>query len=119
MSSPRLSAGGIRFLDHRVPAEELGLPSEDRQAYWPEGQTSSGLPRSASVRYNRGGCRLYCVARRCPYPRPSEMTWLQTTAYSRGPWAGYCRISHQFRQSFITSRSLINGSLAFTRPVFP
>jgi hypothetical protein len=27
----------------------LGRPSEDRPAYWPEGQTTTGLPRSAPV----------------------------------------------------------------------
>jgi hypothetical protein len=33
MDSPCLSAGGLRFSDHRMPAEELGRPSEDRSAY--------------------------------------------------------------------------------------
>jgi len=32
MFSPCLSAGGLRFLGLHVPAEGLGLPSEDRQA---------------------------------------------------------------------------------------
>ena len=59
MDSPRLSAGGIRFLDLHVPAVELRLPSEDRRAYWACAQTTTGLPRFAPVRYDRGGCFLY------------------------------------------------------------
>jgi len=34
MDSPCLSAGGLRFLGHPVPAAGLGRPSEDRPAYW-------------------------------------------------------------------------------------
>jgi hypothetical protein len=59
MASPRLSAGGLRFLDLPVPAVALSLPSEDRRAYWTEVQTTTGLPRFAPVRYDRGGCFLY------------------------------------------------------------
>ena len=59
MPSPRLSAGGLRFLDLHVPAVELSLPSEDRRAYWTCVQTPTGLPRFAPVRYDRGGCFLY------------------------------------------------------------
>src|SRR6516225_5189183 len=54
MNSPCLSAGGIRFLGHPVPAAGLGRPSEDRPAYWLGGQTASGLPRSAPVETRRG-----------------------------------------------------------------
>jgi hypothetical protein len=59
MDSPRLSAGGLRFLDLHVPVVELSLPSEDRRAYWTAVQTTTGLPRFAPVRYGRGGCFLY------------------------------------------------------------
>jgi hypothetical protein len=59
MVSPRLSAGGLRFLDLHVPAVDLSLPSEDRRAYWTLVQTTTGLPRFAPVRYDRGGCFLY------------------------------------------------------------
>src|SRR6266571_4644022 len=59
MDSPRLSAGGLRFLDLPVPAVGLRLPSEDRRAYWTGVQTTTGLPRFAPVRCGRGGCFLY------------------------------------------------------------
>src|SRR5713101_1947707 len=59
MDFPRLSAGGVRFLDLHVPAVELSLPSEDRRAYWTGVQTTTGLPRFAPVIYDRGGCFLY------------------------------------------------------------
>src|SRR5262245_37593785 len=63
MDSPRLSAGGLRFLDLPVPAVELSLSSEDRRAYWTGVQTTTGLPRFAPVRYGRGGCFLYSGVR--------------------------------------------------------
>jgi hypothetical protein len=59
MDSPRLSAGGLRFLDLHVPAVDFRLPSEDCRAYWMGIQTTTGLPRFAPVRYDRGGCFLY------------------------------------------------------------
>jgi hypothetical protein len=59
MDSPRLSAGGLRFLDLHVPAVDFRLPSEDCRAYWMGIQTTTGLPRFAPVRYGRGGCFLY------------------------------------------------------------
>src|SRR6516164_5058487 len=59
MTSPCLTAGGLRFLGHRVPAAGLGRPSEDRRAYWPVGQTATGLPCSALVRRDGVGCLLY------------------------------------------------------------
>ena len=62
MDSPCLSAGGIRFLNLRVPAGELGLASEDRLAYRVCARTTTGLPRSAPVRHDRGGCCLYSGA---------------------------------------------------------
>jgi hypothetical protein len=61
MSSPCLSAGGVRFLDLPVPTEESGLPSEDRRACR-QSRTSLGLPRFAPVRRAGGGCRLYSGA---------------------------------------------------------
>ena len=59
MRSPRLSAGGLRFLDLPVPAVGLSLPSEDRRACWTAVQTTTGLPRFAPASYDRGGCFLY------------------------------------------------------------
>jgi hypothetical protein len=46
-------------LDLHVPAVGLSLPSEDRRAYWTKVQTTTGLPRFAPVRCDRGGCFLY------------------------------------------------------------
>src|SRR5947209_8733588 len=59
MDFPRLSAGGLRFLDLPVSAVEFYLPSEDRRVYWAGAQTTTELPRFAPVRCGRGGCFLY------------------------------------------------------------
>ena len=84
MDSPCLSAGGICFLGHLVPAADLGRPSEDRPAYWPGGQTTTGLPRSAPDELRRG--RAPSLLRgRGVYDRS------KARSRSRGP---YHRISH-------------------------
>src|SRR5437763_12188690 len=53
-----LSAAGVRFLDHLVPTGELGLPhgrlTEHQMVFAPQ----PGLPRSARVSCDRGGCPL-------------------------------------------------------------
>ena len=49
-------------MDLHVSAVEFRLPSEDRWAYWISIQTTTGLPRLAPVRYDRGGCFLYSGA---------------------------------------------------------
>jgi hypothetical protein len=60
ITSRCLSAGGIRFLKHPIPAEELTLPCG-----WATGlavaldQTSSGLSRSTLLSCDWGGCSLY------------------------------------------------------------
>ena len=69
MDSPRLSAGGIRFLDLHVPAVEFRLSSEDRRAYWTRVQTITGLPRFAPVRSDRGGCFLYSEVKVSEYEK--------------------------------------------------
>src|SRR6516164_7036301 len=90
MTSPCLTAGGLRFLGHRVPAAGLGRPSEDRRAYWPVGQTATGLPCSALVRRDGVGCLLYrgavvsaaAAGAACrPYARSSP--WLSTIVFRR------------------------------------
>ena len=58
--SCRLSAAGIRFLDHPVPLEisaflTVGLPRRSTRRLGPQ----PGFPRSTRVRYDRGGCPLY------------------------------------------------------------
>lgn len=55
MCSPRLSAGGLRFLGHRFPLRCCALLASGL----PAGRTSSGFPRSATTRIDRGGCPLY------------------------------------------------------------
>ena len=62
MDSPCLSAAGLRFLDHPIPTEGLGVPCGSltgraayRAAFF---QTSLGLRRSAPMSCDRGGCLL-------------------------------------------------------------
>lgn len=57
-SSRCLSAAGVRFLGHPVPARGLGLPRSRLTAQSPE-RTPSGFPRSTQLRYDRGGRPLY------------------------------------------------------------
>src|SRR5262249_50579314 len=90
MDSPCLSAGGLRFLGHRVPAAGLGLPSEDRRAYWPVGQTATGLPCSALVSSDGVGCLLYCGAGvslagagAASSPLAQASPWLSTIVFRR------------------------------------
>jgi hypothetical protein len=53
-----LSATGIRFSGHPVPAQDLrvphGRPTRQRRAW-----TQTGFPRSTPARYDRVGCPLY------------------------------------------------------------
>ncbi len=52
-----LSATGVGFLGHPVPAGELGLPY-GRLTGRCRARTPAGFPRSTRVRYDRGGCPL-------------------------------------------------------------
>jgi hypothetical protein len=53
-----LSAAGIRFSGHPVPAGELGLP-HSRLTGHAGVRTLTGLPRFARTSCGRGGCLLY------------------------------------------------------------
>jgi hypothetical protein len=55
-----LSATGVRFLGHPVPAGDLSVPHSQptgRQKKTPT-RTPTGFPRFTRVRYDRGGCPL-------------------------------------------------------------
>jgi len=108
MDSPCLSAGGIRFLNLRVPAGELGLASEDRLAYRACARTTTGLPRSAPVRHDRGGCCLYSGA---------VVSVLEPVRRSSPFWPVNRLANHLIGDP--TLRSLLGSLLAFTRPIFP
>jgi hypothetical protein len=54
-----LSAAGVRFSGHPVPARELGLPYGRLTGHHTWCRTLTGLPRSAPARYDRDGCPLY------------------------------------------------------------
>jgi hypothetical protein len=56
--SRRLSAIGIGFLGHPVPAGELGLPHGRLTGRGLHARTPTGFPRSTRMRYDRGGCPL-------------------------------------------------------------
>jgi hypothetical protein len=62
MTSPCLSAGGLRFLGHLVPAAGLGRPSEDRPAYWLGTRPQRGCRVPHLMRSDGGGRLLYCGA---------------------------------------------------------
>jgi hypothetical protein len=47
------------LLGHPIPAEELGPPCGRLTGQDVPARTSTGLPRSARVSYDRGGCPLY------------------------------------------------------------
>ena len=108
MDSPCLSAGGIRFLNLRVPAGELGLASEDRLAYRVCARTTTGLPRSAPVRHDRGGCCLYSGA---------VVSALEPVRRSSPLLSRSSPCNHLIGDP--TLRSLIGSLLAFTHPIFP
>ena len=102
MHSPGLSAGGLRFLGHPVPAAGLGRPSEDRPAYWPGGQTASGLPRSAPVEMRRE--RVPPILRDLGAPACHGEDSRPLPGQGRGPgsWSVYRRGSHRLRRPFVT-----------------
>jgi len=52
-----LSATGVGFLDHPVPA--AGVRSSSRSTHRDTARTWAGFPRFTCVRLGRGGCRLY------------------------------------------------------------
>ena len=54
-----LSAAGVRFLGHPVPAGELRLPHGRPTGPMFPTRTPTGFPRSTRARYDRGGCSLY------------------------------------------------------------
>jgi hypothetical protein len=76
-------------------------------------RTPSGLPRSTRARYDRGGCPLHSgtamLSRLAKNPQPAP-------AASQRPVLHPAGTSHLRSQR---SRSIIRGSVAFTRPVFP
>ena len=102
MSSPCLSAGGVRFLGHPVPAAGLGRPSEDRPAYWPPGQTASGLPRSAPVETRRGWVPPILRDLGAPACRVESGMPLPDQVAGPGAWSVYRRVSRRLRRPFVT-----------------
>jgi hypothetical protein len=112
--SRRLSAAGVRFSVIRFPPRSwalltVGLPGKTTPA-----RTSTGLPRSARVSYDRGGCPLYpgdggahpglsgVPSRRLPLLSGQSLHPAPTSHLTR---AHFTRHQRGFKQ--------------FTRPVFP
>lgn len=54
-----LSATGISFSGHPIPARGLGLPHGRLTGHRPRARTLTGLPRSTHTSSGRGGCLLY------------------------------------------------------------
>ena len=99
MVSPCLSAGGLRFLGHLVPAAGLGRPSEDRPAYWPGGPDRNGVTTFRTSRDAAGGppmlrglgvpaCRRWYA-----FTRPRARS---------GSRPSHRRVSHRLRRPFVT-----------------
>jgi len=113
--SCRLSATGIRFSGHPVPAGELGLP-HGRLTALPtsSGRTPSGFPRSTLTRFDRVGCPLYPGDQRCS---PGRMPC--PTSACRIPTARpYTPPAPSHRTEFRFTRHQ-QGFTRFTRPVCP
>jgi hypothetical protein len=107
-----LSATGVGFLGHPVPAGELGLP-HGRLTGRLRVRTSAGFPRSTRVRYDRGGC---------PLNSGTAMLSQLTLGVQPAPAASQRPVLHPagaIHRRGPRSRSILRGSLAFTRPVFP
>jgi hypothetical protein len=107
-----LSATGVGFLGHPVPAGELGLPC-GRLTGRLRVRTPTGFPRSTRVRYDRGGC---------PLNSGTAMLSRLTLSLQPAPAASQRPVLHPagaVHRRGPRSRSIIRGSLAFTRPVFP
>lgn len=105
-----LSATGIGFLGHPVPAQEFSLPHGR-----PTGQirTGAGFPRSTCTRPGRGGCRL----------DPGVAVSSRPAKCLRSPPAASQRPTlhpgtASIHPGLILTRRF-GGSLAFTRPAFP
>jgi hypothetical protein len=113
--SCRLSATGVRFSGHPVPAGELGLPhGRLTTRHDTRGWTPSGFPRSALTRYDRVGCPLYPGDQRCS---PDRMPC--PTSACRIPTARPCtppKTSHRAELRFTRHQQ---GFTRFTRPVCP
>jgi hypothetical protein len=107
-----LSATGVGFLGHPVPAGELGLPHGRLTGVFRR-RTPTGFPRSTRVRYDRG---------RCPLNSGTAMLSRLTMGVQPAPAASQRPVLHPAGASHRRgprSRSIIRGSLTFTRPVFP
>jgi hypothetical protein len=78
-----------------------------RSAYSGFPETPLGLPRSARVRYHRGGLLLY----------RGEGVSSKLVSAPSFPLFPIITVSASYGDQM--SRGLIRGSLAFTRPVFP
>jgi len=128
MTSPCLTAGGLRFLGHRLPAADLGLSSEDGRAYWPRGQTATGLPCSALVRRDGVGCLLYCgalvsaaAAGAACRPLARSSPWLSTIVFRRPsmtqPQQRFTRV-HPSRLSLARFLRMVRSLLGLHLPAF-
>src|SRR5262249_26912638 len=108
------------------PAAGLGLPSEDRRAYWPVGQTATGLPCSALVRRDGVGCLLYCGAGvslagagAASSPLAQASPWLSTIVFRRPsmtqPQQRLTRV-HPVRLSLARFPRMVRGPLGLHLP---
>ena len=107
-----LSATGVRFLGHPVPAGELDLPYGRLTGAFRH-RTPTGFPRSTRVRHDRGGC---------PLNSGTAMLSRLTMGIQPAPAASQRPVLHPAGTTHRRGsrlRSIIRGSLAFTRPVFP
>ena len=111
--SCRLSTTGIRLLGILLPPRSsapltVGLPDSQRL-------DPTGFPRSAHPSHDRIGCPLYPEAQRCSRSRSDP------SGHHSPPLPGarpYHPGLHPISRS-CPLRGVIEGSLAFARPVFP
>jgi hypothetical protein len=101
------------LLGHPIPAEELGPPCGRLTGQDVPARTSTGLPRSARVSYDRGGCPLYpedggahpglsrVLSRRLPLPSGQSFTPAPTSHLARVRFTGHQRGFKQFTRPAI------------------
>ncbi len=96
------------------PAGEFRLSSRSAYRRPPAGRTLTGFPCSARMRCDRGGCPPLPRGRRCSHDRRPNLR--SPPAASQRPALYPAATSH--RPGLAITRHH-EGSLAFTRPVFP
>ena len=102
------------LLGHPIPAEELGPPCGRLTGRDMRARTPTGLPRSARMSCDRGGCPLYPEDGGAPPGRGVSLTGACRSSAA----SPYTPLQHSHRRGLRFTRHQ-RGFTQFTRPVFP